>query len=142
MVAAVTRLVDAMQGLTSEVWTLRSQNDELQAELVRLRAVPRPRSSHPAGGRSSRLPDAARGAAQPRRSRRPGTPGRSTPPEVTDAVIRAALSKLGEATAAEIAAEITRAGTRVSGRAVRFLAEQTGAQVSVDTRGQRRYRLA
>jgi hypothetical protein len=57
-------------------------------------------------------------------------------------VVHAVIAKLGgEATAAEIAAEITRNGVPVSGRAVRFLAERAGAQTVVGEDGQRRYRV-
>jgi hypothetical protein len=56
-------------------------------------------------------------------------------------VVRAVLVKLGEATASEIAAEITSAGAPVGGRAVRFLAERAGATTRVGEDGQRRYRL-
>jgi hypothetical protein len=51
------------------------------------------------------------------------------------------LVKLGEATASEIATEITSAGAPVGGRAVRFLAERAGATTRVGEDGQRRYRL-
>jgi hypothetical protein len=56
-------------------------------------------------------------------------------------VVRAVLVKLGESTAAEIAQEITLAGVRVSGRAVRFLAEHAGATATVGEDHRRRYRL-
>ncbi|GAC1339165.1 MAG: hypothetical protein NVSMB29_06070 [Candidatus Dormibacteria bacterium] len=140
---AVARLVDAMRGLTTEVSALRTENDKLQAEVTKLRALPKLR------GRDARVPRPVAGRPNgngrhpvPGRGlRRPSPGGRATPPEVTEAVVRAALNKLGEATAAEIAAEITRAGSRVSGRAIRFLAERAGAQVVTDAAGQRRYRL-
>ena len=67
--------------------------------------------------------------------------GRATPPEVTTEVVRAVIAKLGQGTAAEIASEITRAGVKVSGRAVRFLAERAGAETFRGDDGQRRYRL-
>ena len=56
-------------------------------------------------------------------------------------MVRAVLVKLGEATASEIATEITLAGAPVGGRAVRFLAERAGATTRVGDDGQRRYRL-
>ena len=56
-------------------------------------------------------------------------------------MVRAVLVKLGESTASEIAEEITLAGVRVSGRAVRFVAEQAGAEATVGEDRRRRYRL-
>jgi hypothetical protein len=60
---------------------------------------------------------------------------------VTTEVVRAVIAKLGQGTAAEIASEITRAGVKVSGRAVRFLAERAGAETFRGDDGQRRYRF-
>jgi hypothetical protein len=76
-----------------------------------------------------------------RSSRAKPSKGRVTPKEVTIAVVRGAIVKLGESTASEIAAEITLAGAPVGGRAVRFLAEQAGATARVGDDGHRRYRL-
>ena len=51
--------------------------------------------------------------------RRAQANGRATPDSVTGDVLRAVIGKLGSASAAEIAAQISRAGTPVSGRAIR-----------------------
>ncbi|MFN2452094.1 MAG: hypothetical protein ABR541_07060 [Candidatus Dormibacteria bacterium] len=149
--AAVSRLVETMRQLAGEVTTLRLQNDRLEAELERLRATSRGRAKGAAlASPGARSVPRTRGksvgvtaAGRVSRNRAVASRGgRSTPPEVTDAVVRAALNKLGEATAGEIAAEITRAGSRVSGRAIRFLAEGVGATVVASgADGQRRYRL-
>jgi hypothetical protein len=66
---------------------------------------------------------------------------RKTPQEVDGEVVLAVLRRIGPATAAEIAGEITRAGVPVKGQAIRFLAEGAGARVTVDRQGQRRYHL-
>jgi hypothetical protein len=60
---------------------------------------------------------------------------------VTTDVVRAVIAKLGQGTASEIASEITRAGVKVSGRAIRFLAERAGAETFRGEDGRRRYRL-
>ncbi len=108
----------------------------------------RSRSSSSAGAARSGERRAARATvvadkpAAGRRRRRGRAPkGRATPAEVTSDVVRAVLVKLGEATASQIAAEITSAGAPVGGRAVRFLAERAGATTRVGEDGQRRYRL-
>ena len=51
----------------------------------------------------------------------------------------AAIGKLGNPTAGEIAAVLSRRGTPVSGRAVRWVAEAAGAKVTAGGDGKRRY---
>ncbi|HEY8676238.1 MAG TPA: hypothetical protein VIO13_09780 [Candidatus Dormibacteraeota bacterium] len=144
LVNAAQRLVTRIEALVDEVAKLRADNASLRREVRTAVAL-----FDSAGAAPSSGPRAVRGrpasAAKPlagRRRRRAHAPkGRATPPEVTSDVVRAVLVKLGEATASEIATEITSAGARVGGRAVRFLAERAGATTRVGEDGQRRYRL-
>lgn len=139
LVHAAERLVTRITALVDEMTALREENAALRREVKDAVAL---------------LDHAGRAAAQPlhgdrraklattrRRRRGKATKGRATPDSVTAEVVRAVLAKLGTATAAEIAQEITKAGAPVSGRAVRFLAERAGAQTFKGEDGQRRYRM-
>ena len=133
-----------------EIARLRADNDELRQQ-VRDAVAMFDRASSAVGEsrprrrrRTAESTVLAAAPAAPARRRRPrgrAVKGRATPPEVTTEVVRAVIAKLGQGTAAEIASEITRAGVKVSGRAVRFLAERAGAETSRGDDGQRRYRL-
>ncbi|TMC49514.1 MAG: hypothetical protein E6J14_08445 [Chloroflexi bacterium] len=136
------RMVRQIEDLVSELATLRAENGVLRTEVREAVSMMERVSSSLAG----RRPGPAKVGGRPasgngRRAGRGRARGRATPAGVTVDVVKAVLAKLGEATAAEVAAEITRAGAPVSGRAVRFLAERAGAQTSVGQDGQRRYRL-
>jgi hypothetical protein len=143
LVSAAQRLVIRIEALVDEVAKLRADNASLRREVRAAVAL-----LDTAGATGSDGHRAIRGravaAAKPatgRRRRRRAPKGRATPAEVTSDVVRAVLVKLGEATASEIATEITSAGAPVGGRAVRFLAERAGATTRVGEDGQRRYRL-
>jgi hypothetical protein len=143
LVSAAQRLVIRIEALVVEVAKLRADNASLRREVRDAVAL-----LDSAGGSVSDGHRAIRGRAvsipKPmagRRRRRRAPKGRATPAEVTSDVVRAVLVKLGEATASEIATEITSAGAPVGGRAVRFLAERAGATTRVGEDGQRRYRL-
>jgi hypothetical protein len=150
-------MVEHIADLVAEMAALRADNDVLRTELQdalalfeqasavledKSGAVTRRRRRRavalPSGDGRLRATSASAGR---RRAQARGRRGRITPTEVTPQVIRAVIGKLGEATAAEIAAEIRSAGTPVSGRAVRWLAEQAGATVATSEDGRRRYRL-
>jgi hypothetical protein len=78
-------------------------------------------------------------AEQVRRQRRRERP-RSTSRVVTPAVVVAAVRALDRPTAADVAGAIAVAGgLRVSGRAVRFMAEAAGILYEPDASGVRRY---
>ncbi|MGI8847720.1 MAG: hypothetical protein ACR2GX_05570 [Candidatus Dormibacteria bacterium] len=140
VVRAAERLVERIDALVTEVSRLRAENTALRQEMRDAVALlDRAGTAATAGGRSQRRATPAAGAAKRRRGR--PVKGRSTPAHVTHDVVRAVIVKLGEATAGEIAAEITSAGTTVNGRAIRFLAEAAGANYTVGGDGQRRYRL-
>jgi hypothetical protein len=144
LVVAAQRLVSRIEVLVVEVAKLRADNASLRREVrdavALLEAAGSAHSNGQRSARSRAAPAAKPGAA--RRRRRGRAPkGRATPAEVTSDVVRAVLVKLGEATASEIAAEITSAGAPVGGRAVRFLAERAGATTRLGEDGQRRYRL-
>ncbi len=143
LVNAAQRLVVRIEALVDEVAKLRADNATLRREVRAAVAL-----LDTAGTGRSDGHRVVRGRAAPaskaiagRRRRRRAPKGRATPAEVTSDVVRAVLVKLGEATASEIATEITLAGAPVGGRAVRFLAERAGATTRVGEDGQRRYRL-
>lgn len=143
LVNAAQRLVVRIEALVDEVAKLRADNATLRREVRAAVAL-----LDTAGTGLSDGHRVVRGRAAPaskaiagRRRRRRAPKGRATPAEVTSDVVRAVLVKLGEATASEIATEITLAGAPVGGRAVRFLAERAGATTRVGEDGQRRYRL-
>jgi len=154
LVTAANRLVIRIEALVDEVAKLREDNAILRQEVREAVAL---LDAATAAGPNGHRPGRGRGAvavklAVPARRRRRGrtAKGRATPTDVTADVVRAVLVMLGEATAAEIAAEITRARVQagvggatapVGGRAVRFLAERAGATTRVGDDGQRRYRL-
>ncbi|MGH7722089.1 MAG: hypothetical protein ACRENL_04530 [Candidatus Dormibacteria bacterium] len=142
LVSAAQRLVIRIEALVEEVSRLRADNASLRRE-VRAAVALLDTAANPAsnGHRAARGRPASAAKPAGRRRRRRVPKGRATPAEVTSDVVRAVLVKLGEATAAEIAGEITSAGAPVGGRAVRFLAERAGATGHVGEDGQRRYRL-
>jgi hypothetical protein len=61
---------------------------------------------------------------------------------VTRDVVRAVIGKLGNSTAAEIAAEISHAGAPVSGRAIRHIAKGAGAVMRRGDDGRMVYSLS
>ena len=143
LVTAARRLATRIEALVDEVATLRAENaalrSEVRAAVTLLEAAAQSSNRHSAiRGRAA---SAAKPVAARRRRRGRAAKGRATPAEVTPDVVRAVLVKLGEATASEIATEITSAGAPVGGRAVRFLAERAGATTRLGEDGQRRYRL-
>jgi hypothetical protein len=145
IVRAAERLVQRIETLVDEVAKLRADNAKLRTDVQEAVALlDRASAAAPSEtGRRGRTPVglAPVPAQRRKRARGRGARGRATPPEVTPQVVEAAIAKLGEGTASEIAAEITRAGVRVSGRAIRFLAERAGAETYRGDDGQRRYRL-
>ncbi len=143
LVTAAQRLVGRIEVLVVEVAKLRADNASLRREVRDAVALLESAGSAPANHRAAhgRAASASKPASGRRRRRGRAPKGRATPAEVTADVVRAVLVKLGEATASEIAAEITSAGAPVGGRAVRFLAERAGATTRVGEDGQRRYRL-
>ncbi|HET9050224.1 MAG TPA: hypothetical protein VFO60_00890 [Candidatus Dormibacteraeota bacterium] len=147
------RMIAQIQELVAEIAALREDNEALRAELQSAVDMLERASAALAGGRAAvrgrggrrarpaadapedgrrRAPRAAAGTARSR--------ARATPDSVTPEVVRAAIGKLGTATAREIADEISRGGVPVSGRAIRFLAPAAGARVE-ELGGERRYRL-
>jgi hypothetical protein len=157
LVQTAERMVGQIEALVAEIEALRADNEALRAELKDAVAMLERASralgdAGTAGRRGRRRVGAAVDAEAGRRGLRRGvrtaaprarrTRGRATPEGVTPQVVHAVIAKIGgEATAAEIAAEITRNGVPVSGRAVRFLAERAGATTVIGEDGQRRYRV-
>jgi hypothetical protein len=130
-------MVGQIEGLVAEVESLRSDNQALHIEIEEavsmLERASDALAAAPGRGRRGRRG----GSPAPRRSRT-----RVTSEDVTPEVVRTVISRLGgEATAAEIAAEVSRSGNPVSGRSIRFLAERAGAESVVGDGGVRRYRL-
>ncbi|HEY0411258.1 MAG TPA: hypothetical protein VGE42_13435, partial [Candidatus Dormibacteraeota bacterium] len=114
--------------------------------VVRAEARPRRRgrggtrqvAAAPSRGRS-------RAAAAPPPAGRPRTRpanGRVTPAAVTADVVRAVIGRMGSATAGEIAEQITKAGTPVSGRAIRHIAKVAGAVARPGEAGRMVYTLS
>lgn len=95
--------------------------------------------SQPAAGRRPR--GTAAKAARAGRTRGASANGRATPASVTGDVVRAVIGKLGTASAAEIADQITAAGTPVSGRAIRHIAKAAGAVMRPGEDGRMVYSL-
>lgn len=145
LVRAGERLVRRIEMLVEEMARMRAENDELRRQVRDAVAMLDNAASAAVEPRQRRRRASVElGAAVSARRKRPRSrlsKGRATPPEVTAEVVRAVIAKLGQGTAAEIASEITRAGVKVSGRAVRFLAERAGAETFRGDDGQRRYRL-
>jgi len=144
LVNAAQRLVGRIEALVDEVAKLRADNAALRREVrdaVALLEAASTGASNGTGELVGRAVGHSSKVANGRRRRGRAAKGRATPAEVTGDVVRAVIVKLGEATASEIAAEITAAGAPVGGRAVRFLAERAGATTRVGEDGQRRYRL-
>lgn len=140
LVRSAERLARRIESLADEMARLRAENEALRREVREAVALFDQASSALDGGSSNGRATATL-TGRRRRGRPRATKGRATDPAVTPDVVRAVMVKLGDATAAEIAREITAAGVRVSGRAVRFLAERAGAETYRGDDGQRRYRL-
>ncbi len=143
LVRAADRLVGQIQTLVTDVEELRAENAALRKELRA--AVGLLQRACEAVGNPAKAPRVARAAkktrGRPRGRAKNAARGRATPADVTPAVVRAVIAKLGVATASDIAAEISRAGVAVNGRAIRFFAEQIGAVTELGPDGRRRYRL-
>jgi hypothetical protein len=90
-------------------------------------------------GRGRTPAAATRGTA---RARRAASNGRVTPAAVTADVVRAVIGRMGTATAGEIAEQITKAGTPVSGRAIRHIAKVAGAVARPGDGGRMVYALS
>jgi hypothetical protein len=141
VVQAAERLVSRIEALVNQVAELKADNAALRREVrsaVSLRERAGDAAAPPRAARRT-APPAARHARGRRRGK--GPKGRATPASVTPDIVLATIGKLGSATAAEIAKELSVLGDQVSGRAVRWLAERAGAATSVGEDGQLRYRL-
>jgi hypothetical protein len=115
-----------VEALRENLATAQRENQQLRAELDEGVGILRGAEAALAGS-VPRVGQRSRGghrhaAVAPGRRR-----VRSTPASVTADVVRAVIRRLGRATAAEIAEEISRGGTPVSGRAVRHIARAAGA---------------
>lgn len=139
LAAAAQRLAAQLGSLAEEIASLRTENATLRSQLE---SVVKMLDDAAVAIGERRRATATEGEGTTRRRRKPLGRRRTrvTPEGVTPAVVLATIGKIGRpATAAEIAAEISRHGFPVSGRAIRFLAERAGARVEVDEQGQRRY---
>jgi hypothetical protein len=148
-------------GLVDEIVALREALEQAQEENQRLHAelaegidlfreardlVVRAEAPAPRRGRGRRgaaaAPAPARAARASGGSRRRPANGRVTPDAVTADVVRAVIGRMGTATAGEIAEQITRAGTPVSGRAIRHIAKVAGAVARPGDGGRMVYALS
>jgi hypothetical protein len=156
-------LVDEIVALREALELAQQENIRLNAELAegialfrdaralvvsaeaptraRGRGAARAATPAPAARRGrGRTPVAAtRGAG---RARRAASNGRVTPAAVTADVVRAVIGRMGTATAGEIAEQITKAGTPVSGRAIRHIAKVAGAVARPGDSGRMVYALS
>jgi hypothetical protein len=128
------RFLERLATVIAEVTELREANRALLAENARLtsrltvKAKPRARIPRPRGRRPQMATLNGKKMGH-----------RATPSEVTGTVVMAVISKLEKPTAGEIAAEITKAGVKVSGRAIRFIAEKAGAKTFRGADGKQHY---
>jgi hypothetical protein len=154
-------LVDEVVALREAVAQSQAENDQLRSELaealdlfrearalvartgpatqVRGRAATRAKAA-PARA-ATRVRTASTGGGGPARAARASRYRRATPVSVTGDVVLAVIGKLGRATAAEIAAEISHAGAPVSGRAIRHIAKGAGAVMRPGDEGRMVYSL-
>jgi hypothetical protein len=155
-------LVDEVVALREAVAQAQGENTQMRAELAEridlfrdARAlVARPEPAKRGRGRTTarakaaparaatRARTASRNGAGAGRGARASTNGRATPASVTPDVVRAVIGKLGSATAGEIAAQISRAGAPVSGRAIRHIARGAGAVMRPGDDGRMVYSLS
>jgi hypothetical protein len=114
-----------VESLRGDIATVQQENQQLRAELAEGVDLLR--------GAEALLAGRAASTQRPRRERHEEPPAprpkrvRTTPASVTPDVVRSVIQGLGRATAAEIAEEIGRGGTPVSGRAIRHIAKAAGA---------------
>ena len=164
--SAAEGFIARFDGLVAEVVALREalaasheENERLRAELAEGVALFR-RAEMSLGGANGRrrgqqrrpgqaVTPAASAATPSRRSPRSGrvqgnssTRVRATPASVTAEVVRGVIKSRGSATAAEIAEEIAKGGTPVSGRAIRHIAKSAGAVARAGADGRMVYSLA
>ena len=157
-------LVDEVVSLREALAEAREENLQLRAELAEeidlfraARALvvqaerpartrrPAARAAKPAATTGTARRTRTRAAAARARGVRAGrtsTNGRATPDAVTGDVVRAVIGKLGSATAGQIAAQISAAGTPVSGRAIRHIAKGAGAVMRPGEDGRMVYSLS
>jgi hypothetical protein len=145
LVAEVEDLRDALLTAQRETQQLRAELADgvdvlagAEALLARAGHGPAQSRGRGRGEPAGRGRDAAAPATE---SERPTRRVRRTPTSVTADVVRAVIARLGDATAAEIAEEITRSGTPVSGRAIRHIAKAAGAEARAGGDGRMVYRL-
>ena len=138
-------LVDEIVALRDALESAREENQRLRAELDEGVALFRDArdlvasAAAPSRGRGRGRTKAAQGRGRAVRS---SANGRVTPAAVTADVVRAVIGRMGSATASEIAEQITRAGTPVSGRAIRHIARVAGAVARPGEDGRMVYTLS
>jgi hypothetical protein len=151
-------MVDEVVSLREAVAQSQAENDQLRGELAEAldlfrdaralvaRTGPATQARGRAATRATAAPARARtastGGGGPARAARASRYRRATPVSVTGDVVRAVIGKLGSATAAEIAAEISHAGAPVSGRAIRHIARSAGAVMRPGDDGRMVYSLS
>lgn len=138
-------LVDEIVGLRDALESAQEENQRLRAELDEGIALFRDArdvvasAAAPSRGRGRGRTQVAKGRGRATRS---SANGRVTPAAVTADVVRAVIGRMGSATASEIAAQITRSGTPVSGRAIRHIARVAGAVARPGEDGRMVYTLS
>jgi hypothetical protein len=138
---AAERLVSRIEALVNQVAELKADNAALRREVRAAVTLLERAGDAAAPPRAARRPAAQTLRHVRGRRRGKGPKGRATPASVTPDIVLATIGKLGSATAAEIAKELSVLGDQVSGRAVRWLAERAGAATTLGEDGQLRYRL-
>jgi hypothetical protein len=156
-------LVDEVVALREALAQAQEENMQVRAELAEAAGLFRDAQAvvaraEPARRGKGRTATGTQGATAPRAARaralsasssgaragraaRTSRNGRATPASVTPDVVRAVIGKLGTATAGEIAAQISKAGAPVSGRAIRHIARGAGAVMRPGDDGRMVYSL-
>jgi hypothetical protein len=141
------RFVALAEQLAAEVDGLRQRIDDDEATIAGLTAEMAQGLSILEGAvRGSARPSARLAARTAQASASNGHASRQprvTPAHIGPDLVRETLQRLGRPlTAAELAAELSRGGQKVSGRAVRHIAKAAGAQIEVGEDGRQLYSLA
>jgi len=157
-------LSSALGALTAHIQSLEEENTQLRQKMataeadsrevrewlesinVKVKAAPSVAAKPTQAARPRRAADTEAApkavAAKPAAAASGAAAKRQPVSEETRRTVEQVIREMGRATAGQIAAEVTRLGHPMSGRAVRHIAQGVGATATVDTDGTRVYHLA